>query len=67
MTPTSRALRKPGLDRTDAHHVMLAIREHCKFFITCDARSILKYRNDIEAEFPAIKLRQSSEVVAALG
>src|SRR5262245_25686062 len=33
--PISTELRAIGLDRTDAHHVMLAIRNGCDFFVTC--------------------------------
>jgi hypothetical protein len=39
--PISSELQKLGLDRTDAHHLMLAIRNECDFFVVCDKRSIL--------------------------
>lgn len=65
--PYSTELRRIGLDRTDAHHVMLAIRNGCDYFVTCDARSILKYRAAVEAKYPTIKLVRPSELVAFLG
>ena len=64
--PYSTELRRIGLDRTDAHHVMLAIRNGCDYFVTCDAKSILKYRATVEAQYPAIKLVKPSELVALL-
>jgi hypothetical protein len=62
----STELRQIGLDRADAHHVMLAIRNGCHYFVTCDAKSILKYRPAVEAMYPTIKLRKPSEVVVDL-
>jgi predicted nucleic acid-binding protein len=53
--PISSFLRKIRLDRTDSHHLMLAIRANCDVFLTCDEKSILRYRSLIEAQFP-IKL-----------
>ena len=64
--PDSRQLRGIGLDRTDAHHVMLAIRNGCAYFITCDTKSILKYRSAVEAQYPSVKLMKPSELVALL-
>src|SRR5262249_3315599 len=64
--PVSSALWKIGLDRTDAHHVMLAIRERCNYFITCDRKSILKYRASIEAQFPPLRVLKPSELLAEL-
>ena len=55
-------LREIGLDRLDAHHIMLAIRRECDVFATCDQDTILKYRAQVEAEFP-IRLRLPSELV----
>ena len=45
---------------------MLAIRNGCDYFVTCDAKSILKYRATVEAQYPAIKLVKPSELVALL-
>ena len=59
-------LRKHGLDRTDAHHVMLAIRDDCSVFLTCDERSILRHRKQIEQAFPSIRLLKPTELVAEL-
>ena len=58
----ARRLREIGLDRLDAHHVMLAIRRECAVFVTCDEDTILKHRTRVEAEFP-IRLRLPSELV----
>jgi hypothetical protein len=62
----TKELRGIGLDRTDAHHVMLAIRNGCSYFVTCDEKSILKYRAAVEAMYPQIKLRKPSGLVAEL-
>lgn len=65
--PVSRKLREIGLDREDAHHLMLAIAA-CDVFLTCDRRDrrghhgILKRASDIEAEFP-IRVMGPSEFV----
>ena len=59
---TARRLREIGLDRLDAHHVMLAILRECNVFTTCDESTILKHRTRIEAEF-SIRLRLPSELV----
>jgi hypothetical protein len=63
--PTAQRLRKIGLERRDAHHVMLAIRRECNVFVTCDVRTILKYRPTVEAAFP-IRLRRPSELLRDL-
>lgn len=60
--PTAQRLWKIGLDRTDAHHVMLAIENGCAVFATCDRKTILKYRAEIENKFP-IRLLLPSEFV----
>jgi len=57
--PTSRQLREIGLDRVDAHHVMLAIRSGCAVFVTCDDKTILKYRAAVEAVYPVFLMRPS--------
>jgi len=58
----AKRLREIGLDRLDAHHVMLAIKRECAAFVTCDEDTILKYRPQVEAEFP-IRLMLPSELV----
>lgn len=63
--PISSALRQTGLERTDAHHLMLAIRAKCEVFLTCDEKTILRKRAPIEAAFP-IKLMKPSELVPQL-
>ena len=35
-------LQKIGLDRTDAHHVALAIKAKCDTFVTTDVKTIIK-------------------------
>jgi len=55
-------LHRMGLDRTDSYHVMLAVRNGCDVFLTCDERTILNHRVEIEAAFPRIKLMQPSEL-----
>ena len=57
--PTAKRLREIGLDRFDAHHVMVAIQNGCAVFATCDSRTILKYREAVEAEFPILLMRPS--------
>jgi len=56
----ARRLREIGLDRLDAHHVMLAIKRECAAFVTCHEATILKYRTLVEAEFP-VRLMLPSE------
>jgi len=63
--PIAQRLRKIGLERRDAHHVMLAVRRECDWFVTCDVRTILKYRLAVEAAFP-IRLRRPSELLRDL-
>lgn len=58
----SRTLRQVGLDRTDAHHLMLAIRAGCDVFLTLDARTILNRRAQVEGQF-IIRLMTPSEFV----
>jgi hypothetical protein len=58
----ARRLREIGLDRLDAHHVMLAIKRECAAFVTCDEATILKYRAQVEAEFP-MRLMLPSEFI----
>jgi hypothetical protein len=59
------ALRQMGLDRTDAHHLMLAIRAGCEVFLTCDEKTILNHRASIEASFPT-KVMKPSKLVQQL-
>ena len=62
--PTSSALRKMKLDRTDAHHLMLAIRAGCDRFITYD-KGILSKSRQIETAF-AIKAMRPGELLTEL-
>ena len=57
--PVATRLREIGLDRVDAHHVMLAIRRQCDVFSTCDEATILKHRAQVEAEFPILLMLPS--------
>ncbi len=63
--PISRDLRQMGLDRTDAHHLMLAIRAGCHVFLTCDENTILRLRPQIQNRFQ-IRLLKPSELVQEL-
>lgn len=60
--PVWAALLQMGLDRTDAHHLMVAIRSECEVFLTCDERTILNRRGQIEAQFP-IRVMRPSDLV----
>jgi hypothetical protein len=56
-------LRAIGLDRTDAHHVLLAVWSGCRFFVSCDHRSLLKHSKKIGELYPNLRLVKPSEVV----
>lgn len=58
-------LRNIGLDSTDAHHVMLAIKSGCDVFLTCDKCTILRWREQIQKMFQTIKLLKPSEFVSS--
>ena len=60
--PDVRKLQDLGLERNDAHHIMLALRSACGAFLTCDEKTILNRRVAVEAMFP-IKLVLPSELV----
>ena len=59
--PISLALRGMGIKRTDAHHVMLAIRSGCDVFLTCDG-GVLEHRAEIENRFSIRPMRPSDLV-----
>lgn len=59
-------LQQIGLDEKDSQHVMQAIESGCGFFLTCDRKTILKYRTEIETEFSSIKLMLPSELESEL-
>jgi predicted nucleic acid-binding protein len=61
---TSSALRNMRLDRTDAHHLMVAIRAECPHFITYD-KKILNRSSEIQNAF-SIKVMRPSELLAEL-
>jgi len=50
----SATLRGIGLDRTDAHHLMVAIRAECDVFLTLDKRTILNRRTEVEAQSQSV-------------
>jgi predicted nucleic acid-binding protein len=60
----SSALWRIGIKRTDAHHLMLAIRAGCDHFITYD-RGILSRSPQIEGAF-SIKAMRTSALLAQL-
>jgi hypothetical protein len=64
--PVVRSLLDIGLDRTDAHHLMPAIKHNCEYFVTCDEKTVLKYKAAVEARYPQLKLLRPSEMVADL-
>ncbi len=58
--PVWAKLLQMGLDRTDAHHLMVAIRAGCEVFLTCD-EDFLRRRAEIEREFH-IRVKKPSEL-----
>jgi hypothetical protein len=62
----SATLRGIGLDRTDAHHLMVAIRAECDVFLTLDKRTILNRRTEVEAQFP-IRLMDPEDFARVAG
>ncbi|MGH7207518.1 MAG: type II toxin-antitoxin system VapC family toxin [Nitrospiraceae bacterium] len=62
--PTSSALRRQGLKRMDAHHLMVAVINRCDVFVTCDG-GILHRRAEIERMF-SIQLMRPEDLVAEL-
>ena len=64
--PTWTKCRALSLSEIDAHHLMVAIEAKCDVFLTCDKRTILNRRTEIEREFSTIKLMEPQELVAAL-
>jgi len=59
--PVWAKLLQMGLDRTDAHHLMLAIHAGCHVFLTCD-EDFLSRRAEMEREF-GIRVMRPSELV----
>lgn len=57
--PIARALWDLGVKRPDAHHLMIAIRNRCDVFLTCDG-GILARRDTIQPKFP-IRIAKPSE------
>jgi hypothetical protein len=62
--PTSRKLREMGLDRTDAHHLVIAIQHGFKIFLTFDGK-IRHHRVAIEKAFQ-IRVLTPTELVREL-
>jgi len=62
--PTSRKLREMGLDRTDAHHLVIAIQHGFKIFLTFD-KKIRHHRVEIEKAFQ-IRVLTPTELVREL-
>ena len=62
--PTSSKVRQMGLERTDAHHLMLAIRAECDVFLTSD-RKILNRSAQIKSQF-SVRAMKPSAFVAEL-
>ena len=57
--PIARVLWALGVKQLDAHHLMVAIRNHCDVFLTCD-RGILARREAIQRKF-SIRIAKPSE------
>lgn len=60
-----RQLRNQGISRDDAHHIWLAVRDNCDVFLTCDGKSILNRRTNVENAFP-IRLMRPTELLGEL-
>ncbi len=58
-------LKAIGLDDRDAHHMMIAIKSSCEWFLTCDG-GILHHSAQIAAEF-RIRVLRPSDLVAQEG
>ncbi len=58
-------LRQIRLKGVDAHHLTVAIHHGCDVFLTCDRRTILKKRAQIEKGF-SIRVMVPSELVKEL-
>jgi hypothetical protein len=66
--PIARQLWALGLNRTDndrrdVHHLMVAIRDGCDLFLTCD-KAVLHRRGQIQALFPTIRVLRPSEMMS---
>jgi len=62
----SSELRKIGVERRDAHHLMVATRDESDAFLTCDESTILNRREEIEEQLSPIyqiRLMKPSEFV----
>jgi hypothetical protein len=51
----------------DAEHIFEALSANTPYFITADRKSILNHQAEIEAAFPAIKLRYPTDFVTEMG
>ena len=60
----ARALREIGLHRMGAHHLMLAIKARCDVFLTCDEKTIIRFRHEIQEQFD-ISVLMPTEVISA--
>jgi len=63
--PDWQRLKAFGLTDVDAHHVMLAARSKCGYFVTCDRRSILNRRQQVEGAY-SLRLLSPTEFVLLL-
>jgi hypothetical protein len=52
--------------KRDAEHLTQAICNGCDYFLTRDKRTIIPYRDAIEAQYPPIKIRLPMELVEEL-
>jgi hypothetical protein len=62
-----RRLRERGLATNDAEHLTQAICNRCDIFLTRDEQTIIgPHRGWLESQFPPLKIRLPSELVAEL-
>ena len=64
--PMLRSLRALLPDENDAVHVFQAARNECRYFLTTDRRTILKYRDPIK-ECSEVEVVSPAELVESLG
>ena len=60
-----RTIQRIGLDSTDAHHLMVAVRNSCDVFLTLDRRTILRFREELSKTLQ-LRLRLPSEYLVEL-
>jgi hypothetical protein len=59
-------LKAMGLSQKDAEHLTQAICNDCEYFLTRDKKTIMPYRDDIQAKHPPIRIRLPLELIEEL-